>query len=77
LGKVKLTYIELMHLKNTAIKAGANDWISMIDTTLSYEENKRIMLQNFGHVDTDNEMMAKYKNYEEMANNQIYGGIAT
>lgn len=65
--KLRLTWIELAHLKTLAVKHGVDDWLSLVDSKLSYEENKAAFVQNFGALDSDEDMVQKYQNYQGMA----------
>lgn len=65
----KMTSMELIHLKNFAVKQGVDDFISQIDSTLNYGENKTLMEQAHGRIDSDNALLNKYNDYEEQANN--------
>lgn len=68
--KLKLTWIELAWLKTHAIRRGIDDWISLIDSKLSYDENKLNLVQQFGAQYTDDELMQKYQNYQDMAQDE-------
>lgn len=68
----KPTVIQLAYLKTNAIKKGIDDWISLIDSNLSYEENKLNFENSFGTLNSDNELMAKYDRYENMLNDPVY-----
>ena len=65
--KLKLTWIEIAWLKTHAIRRGIDDWLSLIDSTLSYEENKLNLQTQYGAVNSDSELVQKYKNYSDMA----------
>ncbi len=65
----KMTSMELIHLKNFAVKQGVDDFVSQIDSTLSYGENKILMEQAHGRIDSDSALLHKYNDYEEQANN--------
>lgn len=68
--KLRLTWIELAWLKTLAVKRGVDDWLSLVDSKLSYEENKANFVQNFGALNSDNELMQKYKDYQDMARDE-------
>lgn len=65
--KLKLTWIELAWLKTHAVRRGIDDWISLIDSKLSYGENKLNIAQQYGAQDSDGELMQRYKDSADRA----------
>lgn len=66
----RLNYFELAHLKTAATKRGIDDWISLIDSRLSYEENRANLTAQYGAQDSDSELMQKYRDYTDMARDE-------
>ncbi len=64
--------MQLAYLKTNAIKRGIDDWISLVDAHLSYDENKHNFDKLFGSINSDNELMIKYEKCEGMRNDAIY-----
>ncbi len=69
-----LTYIQISFLKAMAVKEGVDDWISHIDSEISYEENKENIISLFGHTDTDKELLIKANKYDAVAV-EYYGSV--
>ena len=65
-GRSGLTWIELAQLKTLSAKQGVDDWLSLVDSKLNYEENKGNFIQLHGSQDSDNELLQKYERYEAM-----------
>ena len=63
----RFSYISLAWLKTKAIRQGIDDWISLIDSHLSYEENKSNLVKMFGAIESDKELMTKYQTYSDMS----------
>ncbi len=63
----RLNYFELAHLKTAATKRGIDDWVSLLDSRLSYEENKLNLIQQYGAHESDSDLMQKYRDYQDLA----------
>ncbi len=66
----KINYMSICWLKTRATKAGIDDWISLLCSNSSYEDNKKNLYRNFGAPNSEDELMQKYKDFSDMARDE-------